>query len=691
MDLSVIIVNFNVKEFLEQSLTSIKKACHNIVAEIIVVDNASSDGSVELIRQKFPDVMLIANPENVGFARANNQAIRQAKGDYILLINPDTIVQEDTFLTILDFFAHHPECGMVGCKILNPDGSLQLPCRRSFPTPWVAFTKISGLSRLFPRSRIFGRYNLTYLDPDETYEVEAISGSFMFFRAAVVKTIGLLDESFFMYGEDLDWCYRIRQAGWKIYYLPTTKIIHYKGESSKNSEVDLTLQFYRAMKLFVEKHYQHRYWHVPQWFLMLGIWLRAMLSFASRFVRRLAPGMIDFVLIQLAMLLAIEIRFQTIGRHLRSYSVVMVVYSLIWMICLTMAGAYGRRKYSAFRAIYGVLGGLVMNTSLTFFFNQYAFSRAVVLIAGTCNVLFLAGWRIALKLLSRMPIAAARHFPGKSWLGRRALIIASVASGLKIAEKLRTRIDTGYEVCGIIAPDAALVGSESPIPVYGNLQHFDAIVRQTRAQEIIFSTEQISYDQILQIIAHSHQKGLNFKMIPSSMDVIIGKASLEYIGDLPLMDIEYQLHRPINICLKRLFDIAGSLIMLLIALPEMVLLQWFKRARMVRQEIYGANGTRIAIAQLVGTKLTERQRKLPYCWYVLLGKLSLVGSEIIAANHHQPPAPIFNLKPGLTGLSQINRIGPSRNDYRASYDLYYLKNYTLVLDLEIIIKTILKI
>ncbi len=692
MELSIIIVNFNVKEFLEQSITSIKKACRNIAAEIIVVDNASSDGSVALIRQKFPEVKLIANAENVGFARANNQAIAQAQGEYILLINPDTIVQEDTFRVILDFFAGHPECGMVGCKILNPDGSLQLPCRRSFPTPWVAFAKISGLSRLFPRSKIFGRYNLTYLDPDETYEVEAISGSFMFFRAKVVKTIGLLDESFFMYGEDLDWCYRIRQAGWKIYYLPTTKIIHFKGESSKNSDVDLTLQFYRAMKLFVEKHYHHRYWHVPQWFLMLGIWLRATLSFAARFFRRMAPGIVDYGLIQLAMLLAIQIRFGTVGRHLHAYWVVMLVYSLIWMISLATAGAYGRRKYSAFRAFYGVLVGLVMNTSLTFFFNQYAFSRAVVLIAGTLNVLFLAGWRIAIKVLSRLPFASMKHFPGKSLLGRRALIVAPIASGLKIADKLRTRIDAGYEVCGIIAPDGASAAmTNGSIPIWGNLQYFDAIVRQTRAQEIIFSTEQISYDQILQIIAHSRRKALNFKMIPSSMDVIIGKASLDYIGDLPLMDIEYQLHRPINIVMKRLLDIGISLVMLIVAIPELLYLRWIKHAQLQPQDISGANGNRLKIAQLVGPKLTERQRRLPYWWYILKGQLSLVGSDIVAFDGQNPSQSGLSLKPGLTGLYQVNRMSSSVENNRTSYELYYAKNYSLLLDLEIIIRTFLKI
>src|SRR5216684_540807 len=182
MQLSIIIVNYNVRVFLENALVSVCKAMQGLQGEVIVVDNASDDGSVEMLRQKFPAIKLIANSRNLGFAAANNIALRQAGGEYIFLLNPDTIVQEDTFTAMIEFLETHPEVGLAGCKILNPDGTLQLACRRSFPTPWVAFTKIAGLSALFPRSEWFSSYNLEYLDPDQAYEVDAVSGSFMFFR-----------------------------------------------------------------------------------------------------------------------------------------------------------------------------------------------------------------------------------------------------------------------------------------------------------------------------------------------------------------------------------------------------------------------------------------------------------------------------------------------------------------------------
>jgi len=254
LDISIIIVNYNVKEFLQNLLHSLEKASSNISTEIIIVDNASDDGSVEFIREKFPEVKIIANKINLGFGKANNQALKQASGKYILLINPDSVVSEDTFERMITFFENNPTAGLAGCKILNPDGTLQLACRRSFPGPWTSFCKVTGLSTLFPKSKLFARYNLTYHDENKTYEVDAVSGSFMMIRKEVYDNVGGFDEDFFMYGEDLDLSYRIQKAGYKVYYVHETQIIHYKGESTKRSSIDETKVFYDAMHLFVRKH-----------------------------------------------------------------------------------------------------------------------------------------------------------------------------------------------------------------------------------------------------------------------------------------------------------------------------------------------------------------------------------------------------------------------------------------------------
>jgi O-antigen biosynthesis protein len=694
MDVSIIIVNYNVKEYIEQAITSIKRACKNLSYEIFIVDNASTDGSVDLIKKKFSDVHMIVNTENKGFAAANNQALKKANGDYILLINPDTIVQEDTLAVILNFFEQHPKCGMVGCKILNTDGTLQLACRRSFPTPWIAFTKITGLSKIFPRSKLFGKYNLTYLNEDETYEVEAISGSFMFFRKQVVNKIGYLDESFFMYGEDLDWCYRIREAGWKIYYVPKTKIIHFKGESSKKSDRDLILQFYRAMKLFVEKHYRNRYFHVPQWLLLLGILLRASLSFFAKFLIRIFPGLIDFVLLNVSMLIGIY--FGVYLRHgffpLESYLLVMLVYSSIWLFCLLLTSSYSRSKFSSLQTIYGIALGLIFNASLTFFFNQYAFSRAVVLIAGFFNILLLAGWRFNLKLISRFKAFPFKKLLGQVLLGRKAIVVASGKNGQKIAAKMNKSLHTGYEVCGIVSADEQTEFDEKLfIPYLGKIENLDSIIRQTQAKEIIFSTEHLPYDQILEIISHSRRSDVNYKMIPNSMDVIIGKASIEYIGDLPLVDIDYKLNRSTNIILKRSFDIIVSIVALLLSLPEFVYLKLFKRLKIKKIKIYTLDSKQVKIFQFSDENLSTRQCKIPTLWSVLQGKVSLVGSKIKEVNTQNGEIKQIELKPGITGLAQINKNNSGNKDDFDRYNLFYMKNYSIQLDIEIIIKSMFKI
>ncbi|NOZ61113.1 MAG: glycosyltransferase [Calditrichaeota bacterium] len=693
MDLSIIIVNYNVKEFLQQAVTSIRQAGRSLDCEVIVVDNASADGSVELVREKFPDVKLIANAENRGFAVANNQAMKIARGDFILLLNPDTIVQENTFSVIVDYFRQHPDCGMVGCKILNPDGSLQLACRRSFPTPWVALTKIVGLSRLFPRSKLFGKYNLTYLDPNENYEVEAISGSFMFFRREVMEQIGYLDESFFMYGEDLDWCFRVREAGWKIYYLPDTQIIHFKGESSKKSDTDLILQFYRAMKLFVEKHYQNRYFHVPQWLLMAGISARALLTFVSRLINYLLPGIIDWLLLNLSLALAIFVgiylRFQFFP--LQAYLPVMMVYSLIWIFCLILSDAYYHSKFSSLRAAQGVLLGLIFNASLTFFFNQYAFSRAVVLSASVFSVVTLAGWRFAVKLLARFKKLPFLGSLGNALLGRKAIIVAVPEDGTAIAEKLRQSVDAGYDILGLVTPTQQAPGDSSrQLTMLGALENLDSIISRTGAREIIFATEGVSFDKILHIISRTSRKDVTFKLVPRSMDVIIGKASIEYIGDLPLVDIQYRLSQPRNRIAKRIFDIFVAVALLIVFLPVFFYLIVFKGARCEKKIIVGPLEKNIPVCFFKGKKLTERQKKLPLLGAVLLGRISLVGAPFVFLNENKN-FQAADLKPGVTGLAQISRNTSGTAEDIERYNQFYMKNYSIQSDVEILIKALFRI
>lgn len=238
------------------------------------MDNNSRDDSVEQIRKQFSQVQLICNQDNVGFSRANNQAMRLARGRYVLLLNSDTIIQPNTLATMISFMDEYPTVGVSGCKLVLPDGSLDKACRRGFPTPSASFYYAFGISKLFPNIPKFNQYQLGYLDPDLAYPVDCLVGAFMFVRRMTIDQVGMLDEEFFMYGEDIDWCYRIKQAGWINYYYPLTQIIHYKGASSRRKPFKIIYEFHRAMLLFHRKHYRHKYSAFTNTLVYTGVWLK---------------------------------------------------------------------------------------------------------------------------------------------------------------------------------------------------------------------------------------------------------------------------------------------------------------------------------------------------------------------------------------------------------------------------------
>lgn len=291
MQLSVIIVNYNVKHYLEQCLHSVRRASQGLKVEVFVVDNLSTDGSVAYLRERFPEVSFIENSENVGFARANNQAIRLSTGEYVLLLNPDTIVTEHTFADMLRFMDAHPEAGGAGVYMLRTDGTFALESRRGLPTPFVAFCKMSGLSSLFPRSRVFGRYYMRYLDEQQASEIEIISGACMLLRRAALDRVGLLDEDFFMYGEDIDLSYRILKGGYKNYFIPT-RMLHYKGESTVKSSYRYVYTFYQAMRLFFRKHYSH-YSFVVSIPITMAIWGRSFLAYIGNQLRHRTQAAVE--------------------------------------------------------------------------------------------------------------------------------------------------------------------------------------------------------------------------------------------------------------------------------------------------------------------------------------------------------------------------------------------------------------
>ena len=258
MQLSVIIVNYNVKCFLEQCLYTVLKASKNISAEIIVVDNCSTDKSREWLEPLFPQVKFIWNKENEGFSKANNHALKEVSSDYVLFLNPDTILPEDCFEKCFEFFKSHKDCGALGVKLVDGSGEYLKESKRSFPSPLTSFFKLSGIAALFPSSKLFSKYYAGHLSENDSNEIEVLAGAFIMINKTALNSVKGFDEDFFMYGEDIDLSYRIRQAGFKNYYFPGTCIIHFKGESTQRDTKTYINRFYGAMNLFVKKHYSHQ-------------------------------------------------------------------------------------------------------------------------------------------------------------------------------------------------------------------------------------------------------------------------------------------------------------------------------------------------------------------------------------------------------------------------------------------------
>ena len=272
MDLSIVVVNWNTSDLLAQCLRSVYDTTGNLDFEVIVVDNASTDGSPEMVRQEFPDATLIANTENLGFAKANNQAILRSLGRYVLLLNSDAFVQENTVEHVVAFMDAHPEAGMAGCKLLYEDGRLQYSCTK-FPTLFTELCIATQLDRLFPKSRSCGRYPMKYWDLD-VREVDVILGAFMLVRAAAIDEVGLMDERYFMYSEEVDWCYRFKEKGWKIYFYPHSEAIHLWGGSTGRIRIEMLTQMYKSRIAFFRKHYGRRSVTLLKLLIGLGCLLR---------------------------------------------------------------------------------------------------------------------------------------------------------------------------------------------------------------------------------------------------------------------------------------------------------------------------------------------------------------------------------------------------------------------------------
>ncbi|KAF0152661.1 MAG: glycosyl transferase family 2 [Ignavibacteria bacterium] len=655
IELSIIIVNYNVKEFVLNLLGSISKASSNLSTEIFVVDNASDDGSVEAIREKFPSINLIDNKKNVGFGAANNQALELAKGKFFLLINPDTIVREDTFSKMINFFETNPICGIAGCKVLNPDGSLQLACRRGFPGPWTSFTKVMGLSSLFPKSKLFARYNLTYLDENQTYEVDAVSGAFMMMRREVYDKIGGFDPQFFMYGEDLDLCYRTQQAGFKVFYVHETEIIHYKGESTKRSSIDETKVFYDAMHLFVKKHFSTSF--IVESILQMAIVFRKLIAFANVYKLSIISVIADLTVYSSVVIVAEKLYLESRTNGFPYYAKPWVYFvpSLIQVFISLLSGAYKKNTISVSRMFISLVYGLLFLSAATYFFKQFGFSRAVVLITySVCFVVFLL-WRILLKVIFKFGLKADTK-------KARTLIVGSENRIEDVAAKLKSSVVKLYHIIGFIGLSRKSIGEKlGAYQFLGSTENLKKIIEEEKIDKVIFSSDDIHFNQMFSVVSACQGLNVEFLVVGKELDYLVGKSSMTMLDDMSLLKVNYNVSALSNRITKRFFDLSAGILALFLLYPFIYLFQ----------KLTSKKGA-----------FTQFILGLPQ---VCVGNKSFVGAQ--TSSYHDS---LYVGKVGLTGLWFIEGFTQPDFDEIKKLEIFYARNQNFWLDIEILGKTFSK-
>ena len=560
MKISVIIVNYNVEHFLEQCLQSVELALKKTEGEVIVIDNLSVDGSVSMVRSKFPWVKLIENKENTGFSRANNQGIRIASGEYVLLLNPDTVIEEDTLQKVVEFMDVHPDGGGLGVHMVDGQGHFLPESKRGLPTPEVAFYKIFGVSRIFPRSKRFNKYYLGHLSKDETNEVEILSGAFMLMRKSVLDKVGLLDEEFFMYGEDIDLSWRIILGGYKNFYYPDTTIIHYKGESTKKGSLNYVFVFYNAMIIFARKHFSEQNARLFSFFINLAIYFRAGIAIAHRFVRRVWMPLMDAILIFFG--LQVSKHYYEISQD-KIYDEQLVatafgVYALVWVFSMFMNGVYDK-PFKWVKSLKGVIiGSVVILLGYALLPEWLRFSRALILIGSAFTALYVPISRFILSFVVRGL---------KDDVDRRSRNIAIIGSDSEI-----TRVSDLLQVSKPVSMNIIEVGvgDELSDTMVGDYKSLDAIVRVHHIDEVIYCAKDLSPSKIISMMGKTYGRSLDFRIAPSESEYIIGSNSIQSSGDLFLMDVN-SINKPKNRRVKRFTDVMVSLVLLLISPVAM----WF--------------------------------------------------------------------------------------------------------------------
>ena len=548
MKLSVIIVSYNVEHFLAQCLISVERAIANFSdqtpstasqIDVFVVDNISVDGTCDMVKERFPWVTLIENSENVGFSKANNQAIHISNAEYVLLLNPDTVIQEDTFTKCISFADENPKLGGMGVPMFDGSGTYLPESKRGIPTPWASLCRISGLFRLAPKSKNLNNYYAGHLSADENHKIDVLSGAFMWMRKSALDEVGVLDEDFFMYGEDIDLSWRIVKGGWENHYFTGTRIIHYKGESTKKGSLNYVSIFYKAMLIFAAKHFEGSQARSFNFLIRLAIYFRALISVLRRIVTRMAWPLLEGVFLQIGLFLLLSFYANYSGIQYDPYAtnVAMVIYSSVWVFFLWVCGGYDK-PWIPRRVMRGIAAGsIVLVACYGLLPEEYRFSRAILILGAiwfSAVVIFgritLGGWRLGAKPKSRLLVA------GEDESRSMKQLLESI--------ELREGIS---EATHVIRPN--------------EISTIVDVLRVHSIGEIVFSGRDVRSEDIITVLASLVDKTVVCRIAWTDDGYVMGSGGP---GPDPVTELDRAIYGPSARRSKRIFDLFSSFILLLV-------------------------------------------------------------------------------------------------------------------------------
>jgi GT2 family glycosyltransferase len=555
MKLSVIIVNYNVKYFLEVCLHSVLRAIDGMSVEVIVVDNHSADDSCNLIRERFPLVKLINNGDNKGFSKANNQGVAIAKGEYILFLNPDTVMPENFLKKTIAYMDAHPEAGALGPRLIDGKGQFAPDAKKSFPSLSVAIFKTTGFNKLFPKSSFFNKYYAVHVGERETAEVDVLSGCCMLVRKSAMDAAGgPFDEDYFMYCEDVDLSYRIKKAGYKNIYYPEADLIHYKGESTRKMTLSYVRIFNEALVTFVKKHYTKKQASMFVLFINVGIILRAILGSVKRGLKVFHMPLFDALILLLTLWgiknFWVEEVKNMLPIHPKSVYVTFPVYIALWLISLYFNGAYDQ----PYRALKVTRGMLIGTTAILAYYGllppEFRYSRAIIIFTGFGGTVILLGLH---EILYRMGIL--RFIPYDK-LPRKAVIVADEPAYKQTASILR-QVHYAPELSGRISPKDEKHG------VLATLPEMKQVLYTTGVNEVIFCINGLSYADVFEQMQHCG-KEYEYKIHLIGSQSFVGSNSSSTSGDLYTIDRRFNLADFAQVRNKRFVDIAASLLFIIL-------------------------------------------------------------------------------------------------------------------------------